>query len=219
MIRALILDFDGLILDTETAMRTSWMEIYEEMGLSVAEDTWAAILGSSADPPEAYDLLDAHLERPVDRSALHERRLRRELEILEDEETMPGVRGLIADAKRHGLLLGVASSSERAWVHRLLEQHELSPAFDAIVCAEDVEQTKPSPDLYRAALIALNVPADQAIAFEDSEHGVAAAKAAGIFCIAVPNRVTRCLGFAEADLVISSLAERTLQQYLDASTQ
>lgn len=219
MIRALIFDFDGLILDTETPMRASWMEIYEEAGLSVADDAWAAILGSSADPPEAYDLLDAHLERPVDRAELHERRLRRELELLEDEDTMPGVPNLIDAAKELGLLLGIASSSERAWVHGLLEQHRLKVAFDAIVCAEDVGQTKPSPDLYRAALAALDVPADQAIAFEDSEHGVAAAKAAGIFCIAVPNRVTRCLGFAEADLIVSSLADRTLQQYLDAASQ
>jgi len=217
MIRALILDFDGLILDTETPMRASWMEIYEEAGLQVEEIEWASILGASADPPEAYDLLDAHLERPVDRPALHERRLRRELELLASEDPMPGVRELIRDAKRAGLLLGIASSSERAWVQGLLEQHGLSERFDAVVCAEDVEKTKPSPDLYRKALAALGVRPDEAIAFEDSEHGVTSAKAAGIFCVAVPNDVTRCLGFAKADLVISALSDQTLQEYLAAA--
>ncbi|MGB2983835.1 MAG: HAD-IA family hydrolase [Candidatus Bipolaricaulia bacterium] len=219
MIRTLIFDFDGLILDTESPMRASWMEIYQETGLLVSQEDWAGILGSSADPPEPYDLLDAHLERPVDRSALRERRLRRELELLSTETTMPGVRELIDAGQRRGLLLGIASSSERAWVIGLLEQHELLKEFDAIVCAEDVAKTKPSPDLYLGALAALDARADQAIAFEDSEHGVAAAKAAGIFCVAVPNSVTRCLEFEAADLVVSSLSERTLQEYLEAATR
>jgi len=219
MIRALILDFDGLILDTETSMRASWMEIYEEAGLRVTDEEWAEILGASADPPEAYDLLDAHSERPVDRTALHERRLRRELELLATEEPMPGIRELIRDAKSAGLLLAIASSSERAWVVELLEEHALLEPFEAIVCADDVERTKPAPDLYRGALVALGIQPNEAIAFEDSQHGVAAAKAAGLYCVAVPNRVTRCLDFDRADLVVSALSERTLQSYIDAASR
>ena len=219
MIRALVLDFDGLILDTESPMRTSWMEIYEEAGLHVTEEEWASLLGASADPQEAYDLLEAHLDRPIDRSALHKQRLRRELVLLEREVPMPGVFGMVRDARQLGLLLGVASSSERDWVHGHLARHGLLDSFDAIVCAEDVESTKPSPDLYLCVLETLGIRADQAIAFEDSQHGVASAQAAGIFCVAVPNRVTRCLGFEGADLVVSALSERTLQQYLDVATR
>ena len=219
MIRALVLDFDGLILDTESPMRTSWMEIYEGAGLHVTEEEWAGLLGASADPQEAYDLLEAHLDRPIDRSALHKQRLRRELVLLEREVPMPGVCDVVRDARQLGLLLGIASSSERDWVLGHLAQHELLDSFDAIVCAEDVESTKPSPDLYLCVLETLGIRADQAIAFEDSQHGVASAQAAGIFCVAVPNRVTRCLGFEGADLVVSALSDRTLQQYLEAATQ
>lgn len=219
MIRALVLDFDGLILDTESPMRTSWMEIYAEEGLHVTNEEWAGLLGASADPQEAYDLLEAYLSRPVDRAALHERRLRRELEFLERAGPMAGVRDLIRDGKRLGLLLGIASSSERNWVLGHLERHGLLDSFDAIACAEDVEVTKPSPDLYLGVLEMLDVRADQAVAFEDSQHGVASAQAAGIFCIAVPNRVTRCLGFEHADLVVSSLSDRTLQEYIDAAAE
>lgn len=217
MIRALIFDFDGLILDTESPMRASWMEIYADAGLSVAEDTWARILGSSPDPPEAYDLLDAHVGRPVDRAELRERRVRRELELLERERPMPGARELIADAAEAGLRIGIASSSDRAWVLRLLDDHGLHEAFDAVVCAEDVAKTKPAPDLYLEALNALDVRAREAIAFEDSVHGVAAAKAAGVFCVAVPNDVTRCLSFERADLLVDSLAERPLREYIAAA--
>ena len=219
MIRALILDFDGLILDTESPMYTSWMEIYEEAGLQVTEEEWAGLLGASADPQEAYDLLEAHLGRPVDRSAVHKRSLRRELELLEREAPMPGVCDLIRAGKQSGLLLGIASSSERDWVLGHLERHELLSSFDAIACAEDVKATKPSPDLYLCVLEALGVRADQALAFEDSQHGVASAHAAGIFCVAVPNPVTRCLSFEGADMVVSTLSARTIQEYIDAAAE
>lgn len=217
MIRALILDFDGLILDTESPMRASWMEIYTEAGLSVTEETWAEILGSSPDPPEAYELLDKHLGTSVDREALRERRLRRELELLESEKPMAGVRKLVAEAAEAGLRVGIASSSDRAWVLRLLETHSLRDPFDSIVCAEDVSRTKPAPDLYRKALDTLSVGPNEAIAFEDSVHGVAAAKSAGVFCVAVPNAVTRCLTFDQADLLVMSLEERSLQEYIEAA--
>ena len=218
MIRALIFDFDGLILDTETSLRTSWMEIYEEVGFHVDETTWASMLGSSADLPEAYDLLEKHLGKRIDRSALHKRRFRRELALLASEDLMPGVRELIVEGKALGLLLGIASSSDRAWVHDHLETHDLLKSFDAIVCSEDVEETKPAPDLYLRALTEFGIGPDQAIVFEDSQHGVTAAKAAGLFCVAVPNRVTRCLGFDNADLIVSALSDRTLQQYLNAAS-
>ena len=216
-IRAVILDFDGLILDTESPMRASWTEIFEQHGLVVPEEQWALLLGASADPPEAYELLEQHLDVPVDRRSLHSQRMARELKLLEFEALLPGVRELVEDARSAGLGLAVASSSERAWVEGLLEKHNLIEPFDAIVCAEDVAQTKPAPDLFLKALDLLGVEPKEAIAFEDSLHGVAAAKAAGIFCIAVPNPVTQCLDFSTADLRIDSIASHGLQHYIDAA--
>lgn len=213
-IRALILDFDGLILDTESPMRTSWLEIFEEHGLIVSEEQWASLLGASADPPEAYDLLEEHLGERLDRVALHDRRMSRELQLLEFETVLPGVRKLISDARSAGLGLAVASSSERMWVEGLLKQHDLIEPFDAIVCAEDVAHTKPFPDLFLKALEYLEVQPNEAIVFEDSQQGVKAAKSAGIFCVAVPNKVTRCLTFEEADLVVSSIEDYSLPEYV-----
>ena len=211
---ALILDFDGLILDTESPMRTSWLEIFEEHGLIVSERQWASLLGASADPPEAYDLLEEHLGERVDRMALHNRRMFRELQLLESEVVLPGVRELINDAKSVGFGLAVASSSERAWVGGLLKQHDLLEFFDAIVCAEDVAHTKPHPDLFLKALECLKVQPNEAIVFEDSQHGAKAARTAGIFCVVVPNKITRCLAFEESDLVVSLVAEYSLQEYV-----
>ena len=193
------------------------MEIYEAAGVHVEAQVWASLLGASADPPEAYDLLEAHLGQRIDRTRIRENRTRRELEFLAKEDPLPGARSLIESSKEHGLLLAVASSSERSWVVDHLRTHDLLAAFDAIVCAEDVEHTKPFPDLYLNALRRLGLNAKEAIAFEDSEHGVAAAKAAGLYCVAVPNRVTECLAFEQADLVVRSLADRDLQAYIHSA--
>jgi len=219
MIRALVLDFDGLILDTETPFRESWQEIYAEHGLTVTPETWASLLGSSSDPPQAYELLERHLSRSVDREAIHARRLARELDLLETEPVMPGVRELIEEARSRGLRLAVASSSERDWVIGHLTRLGLLEYFDAVICSDDVERTKPASDLYEKALEALGVRPDEAIAFEDSIHGVAAAKAAGIFTVAVPNGVTRHLGNPNADLIVDSVDAMTLDRYIAAASK
>ena len=217
-IRAIIFDFDGLILDTESPMRTAWLETFAEHGLAVSAEQWASLLGASADPPEAYELLEKHLDTAIDRTAIHDHVMERELQLLESEDVLPGIRELIGEAKAADLSLAVASSSERSWVHGLLTQHGLIESFEAIVCAEDVAQTKPSPDLFLKALERLDVEASEAIVFEDSEHGIRAAMAAGVFRVAVPNKVTKCLSFPDADIVASSIAEYSLQQYIEHAT-
>ncbi len=214
MIRALIFDFDGLILDTETPMFSAWDELYREAGLVITPRQWSKGLGSSSDPVAAYELLEAHLGRPVDRAALRARREVRESALLAREVPCPGVREVLREARMLALPCAIASSSERAWIEGHLARFGLRPFFTAVVSADDVRETKPAPDLYHAALCALGVGASDAIAFEDSTHGVEAAKRAGIFCVAVPNRVTRGGDFSRADLVLSAVDARPLAALL-----
>lgn len=218
-IRALVFDFDGLILDTESPMRQSWQEIFDCHGIALPDKKWALLLGSSVDPPEPYELLEAHLGQPVDRVELRRHRLARERELLDSTGLLPGVRDLIGEARQTGLQLAVASSSDHAWVDELLQKHALLPLFDEVVCSDDVERIKPFPDLYLEAVFRVNVHPSEAIAFEDSIHGVAAAKQAGLLCIAVPNPITRCLAFEQADLVLSSISDYTLEQYIHWALQ
>jgi HAD superfamily hydrolase (TIGR01509 family) len=156
----------------------------------------------------------AHLEElvgePLEREALNERRYAHELALIEAEELRPGIAEYLAAARRHGLRRAIVSSSTRWWVDMHLERLEEAVGWDAICTADrDPARAKPSPTLYLEALGALGVEADEAVAFEDSPHGVRAAKAAGIFCVAVPNDVTRDLGLDEAgaDIVLESLAD------------
>jgi len=108
----------------------------------------------------------------------------------------------------------VASSSSRAWFSGHLTRLELSQHFVCIACRDDVPRTKPDPALYLAALAALGVRPEEAIALEDSPNGVLAAKRAGLFCVAVPNLLTRQLPLDHADLQIPSLAAFPLPELL-----
>jgi HAD superfamily hydrolase (TIGR01509 family) len=208
-VRAFLFDFDGLILDTEFASRAGWELLYREHGHELPADLWAGLVGTRGD----WDPM-AHLEElvgePLERAALDERRYAHEIALIEAEELRPGIAEYLAAARRLGLKRAIVSSSTKRWVDMHLERLEEAVGWDAICTAEsDASRAKPSPTLYLEALELLEVAAAEAVAFEDSPNGVRAAKAAGVFCVAVPNDVTRDLGLEEAgaDLVLDSLAE------------
>lgn len=216
MIRALIFDFDGLILDTELPAFLSWQEIYQEYGCCLPLSTWATCIGTSdaADAVDALDYLEAQLGRPVDRHAVRCERQQREMELVKTQPILPGVENYITDAKRLGLKLALASSSSRDWLTQHLSRLGLRQRFDCIKCADDVRHTKPDPELYHAVLDALGVRADETIALEDSPNGIMAAKRAEVFCVVVPNSLTRHLSLVQADRRLASLADLPLERLL-----
>lgn len=213
MIRALVFDFDGLILETEVPALESWAGIYREHGHEMPMDRWYASLGSDRGfDPAAY--LAALVGEGFDVEAARARRVTRRDELITALDVMEGVRDYIADARRLGLRLAVASSSTRAWVMGHLERLDIAAAWDAVRCREDVTRTKPAPDLYRSAVEALGVAAEETVAFEDSPNGIAAAKAAGLHCVAIPNALTRDLDLSRADLRLATLADMPLADLL-----
>ena len=215
MIQAVIFDFDGLILDTEVPEFQTWQEIYQAHGCELSLEVWATGLGTSADAFDPYDHLEAQLGRLIDREVIQQQRRQRYHELLGAKAVLPGVREYIAEAKSLGLHLGVASSSSREWVVGHLTELGLSAYFDRIKCRDDVQRVKPDPALYQAVVEALALQPSQAIALEDSPNGIAAAKRAGLYCVAVPNPLTRQLSLAHADLLVSSLADFPLQHLLE----
>jgi len=209
-VRAFLFDFDGLILDTELASRAGWELLYREHGHELPTDLWATLVGTTHAPWNPMDHLEELVGEPLEREALNERRYAHEIALIEAEELRPGIEEYLAAARRHKLKRAIVSSSTRRWVDMHLERLEEAVGWDAIYTADDdPARAKPSPTLYLEALQTLGVDASEAVAFEDSPNGVRAAKAAGIFCIAVPNDVTRDLGLEEAgaDLVLDSLAD------------
>ncbi|HLX32776.1 MAG TPA: HAD family phosphatase [Gaiellaceae bacterium] len=209
-IRAFLFDFDGLILDTELASRAGWELLYREHGHELPADQWATLVGTIHAPWDPMAHLEELVGRPLEWEALNERRYAHELALIEAEELRPGIADYLAAARRLGLKRAIVSSSSRRWVDMHLERLEEAVGWDAICTADhDPARAKPYPALYLEALELVGVEAEAAVAFEDSPNGVLAAKAAGIFCVAVPNEVTRGLGLEEAgaDLVLGSLAD------------
>ena len=216
-IRAFLFDFDGLILDTEIHSRAGWQMLYREHGHELPEDLWATVVGTTHAPWSPMGHLEGLVGRPLDRDALTELRRAHELALIEAEELRPGIVDYLAATRHHDLKRAIVSSSSRWWVDMHIARFEETVAWDAICTADgDPARAKPSPTLYLEALRLLEVAADEAVAFEDSPHGVRAAKAAGIFTVAVPNEVTRDLGLdgAGADLLLDSLADLPPEELL-----
>ena len=214
MIRAVLFDFDGTVVDTESVDLRTWHEVFEAHGVSVPVERFALRIGTLTGPDE-LDELDSLLDAPCDRDAVTATRRARERELLELEPLRPGIRAYLDDARKLGLLVGIVSSSTRSWIDMNSERLGIADAWAAVVCADgDTTRCKPSPVLYLEALGLLGVGADEAIAIEDSPNGIAAARAAGIFCVGFPNDVTGALDLSHADLVLTSLEDVPLADLL-----
>ena len=216
MIKALVFDFDGLILETETPDFEAWSEIYREHGHELPRERWVENIGASAWPFDALEHLASLVPQtpPLDREAVKARQEARKVELVAALEMMAGVRDYLRDARRLGLKVALASSGSEAYILGHLDRLAVRAAFDAIVCRDHVARGKPFPDLYLKATGDLAVAAREAIAFEDSRNGIAAAKAAGLHCVAVPNPMTSGLDLTAADLQLESLGALPLAELI-----
>ena len=211
--RAVIFDMDGLLLDTETLWHRAEVELFRRHGGEFTWDDKMAVIGSSfaftadhfarrlAQPRENGPAL---VEEMVD---VMEEQLRRQV------NGRPGAVELVRRLRDiEGVKLGLASNSPRRLVTLALATSGLSGAFDTVVTGDDVERHKPAPDIYLLACSHLGVEPTDALALEDSASGVAAAKAAGLACIAVPQ-------YAETDVSAADRIVDSLEDLLAEETQ
>lgn len=219
MIQAIIFDFDGTILETELPDYQSWSEAYQEYACELPFDLWLSAVGTSSDQFDPFLHLEQLLGRTLDRDTFRQKRRARFLNLITEQSVRPGVLEAIADAQKMGIRLGVASSSSRDWVEGYLQSLGLREHFEAVFTRDDVVRVKPDPTLYQLTTAALGVSSTAAVAIEDSRNGMLAAKAAGMKCLVVPNEVTKGLSFPEADLQMTTLADKPLAQWLEEIAQ
>jgi len=208
-VRAVVFDFDGLIVDTETPIFRAWQEEFTRHGAELTAEDWAIQIGTvgALDP---IALLRQRSDDEIDEDEIHDRRRTRTLAMLAHEGLRPGVTAWLDACTERGLATAVSSSSTRQWVAGHLRHHGLTRRFRLLSCFGTGLPPKPAPDLYSAACRALGVAPFEAVALEDSPNGVAAAKEAGMHVISVANPVTDGMDLGHADHAITTLADQSL---------
>ena len=214
--KALIFDFDGLVVDTESPLYDSWRELYQDHGHDLTLETYVECVGSTTQrfDPLTYlqDLVGS--SRVLDLDELHQEHRNRVHRELSQRDTLPGVRERIAEAQEAGIQLAIASSSPSDWIDPWLFRLGIREHFAVVRTLDHVSEAKPSPELFLTAAESLGVQPHEALVFEDSHNGLQAALAAKIPCVAVPNRVTGNSDFTQAVLVLQSMADHSLTEIL-----
>lgn len=214
-IKALIFDFDGLLVDTETPQLRAWQNIYRGFDAELRLDEWVRCLGTSADAFDPIADLRAKTNARFDEAALIAKYMEDSAIAIQREQLRPGINQLLQEAKEFNLALAVASSSNRSWVHSGLERSGIKTYFQIICTSEDVTRVKPDPELYLLALRRLGVSPGEVLVFEDSPNGILAARAAGLACVAIPNEISSHLDLSQANLILPSLGGSELHMLLD----
>jgi HAD superfamily hydrolase (TIGR01509 family) len=211
--QALVFDFDGLLMDTETTLLDSWRWEWRRHGLELDPAGFFADHGGDVSELR-YAALAAAVGPDYDRVSSHTLRQAHRQTLNAALTPAPGIADWLDQAGELGLRLAVASSSPLWHVGALLDQAGLRNRFEVIATGEEVAAHKPDPAVYLLALRRLGLTGADTVAFEDTAHGVTAARKAGMRCVAVPNPHADHARFTAADLVLTSAAEMSLDKVL-----
>ena len=211
MKRALLFDYDGLLVDTETVEYHSWKKVFEDHGQDLPPEDWIHVIGG-VEMADFKVVLEEKLGKPIlEWDEVHQNRLEHHRAMMETKDLLPGALSLMQQGKERGYRIGVVSSSPGWWVEKGLNRFALAPFVETLRVRENCLQHKPHPFPYAAALEDLGAQASMSFGFEDSEKGVTAGKAAGLTMIAVPNALTKLHDLSAADYIHTSLEEFKFQ--------
>jgi beta-phosphoglucomutase-like phosphatase (HAD superfamily) len=203
--RALVFDYDGLIVDSETPEYECWKKVFADHGERLAIEDWVHVVGGA----HHFDMkaeLERRLGRPVQGwDRVDAARVEHYRGIFEGQGLLPGVQALFDEGRRLGWRIGVASNSTSDWVGRGLKRFRLDGHVQALRARDTAARPKPDPAPYLEVLAELGARAEPSFGFEDSAPGVAAARAAGLTVVAVPNALTRHHDLRAAHHLLESL--------------
>lgn len=208
---AVVFDFDGVILDSETPEFESHRRIYERCGATLTVEEWCHQIGIYTEGEEKRWFL--RLCERVSQAPSHEEydaERRRHFAELVPGEPRRGIRELLEALRDAGVPAGIASSGPARWVVPAAERIGITPLFRTIVTGDDVARGKPAPDVYLEAARRLGADPAKSVAIEDSGPGVASARAAGLKTVAIPHWLTERHELSAADLRVAHAGELTV---------
>jgi HAD superfamily hydrolase (TIGR01509 family) len=208
---AVVFDFDGIIMDSETPEFESHRRVFEQYGASLTAGEWCDQVGiwNDAQDERWFGELCRRCSSAPDAGTFVAEK-RRIFEEVAPREPMRGVRELVAALTSAGIPAAIASSSSTAWVGSAIHRVGMAGQFAAVVTGDDVVRRKPAPDVYLEAARRLGVNPSRVVAIEDSAPGVTAARAAGMMTVAIPHWLTRGHDLAGADLHVAHAGELTV---------
>jgi beta-phosphoglucomutase len=208
MIKAVIFDMDGVVVNTEPLSHRANTKFYESLGIAVTDDVYSTFIGNSDRNiiQKIKNIYGVEAEEDV----LLQQCLNYYCDAFDADKTlelMPGVKDLIVDLYNNGMAILLASSSSKVKIDRVFNRFGLNPYFSHKISGQDFEFSKPHPAIFLEAVAKSGFTADECIVIEDSTNGVKAAKAAGVYCIGYKSEEETTQDTSLADRVITDFSQ------------
>lgn len=208
MIKTVIFDMDGVIVDTEPVHKYAYYQHFSELGIDVSEQLYASFTGNSTRNVFQKIKDTFNLEHEVEELILRKRHLFNEaFDTKPDLELIEGVHDLIKNLHENGMQLILASSASKSTINRVFTRFDLYQYFTHTISGEDFPKSKPDPAIFLHAASLSVFPKEHCIVIEDSTNGVKAAKFADIFCIGYHSDNSKHQDLSLADYIIHDFSE------------
>ncbi len=212
MVKTVIFDMDGVIVDTEPVHRYAYFQQFKELNIAVTEDMFTSYTGNSTRNTFQKVKETFQLDHDVEDLIQRKRTIFNDaFDNKEDLELLAGVEDLIKDFHKKGMQLILASSASKVTISRVFNRFKLHDYFTHIVSGEDFPMSKPHPAIFEHAASLSIAPKENCIVIEDSTAGIKAAKAAGIYCIAYNSFHSKQQDLSLADKIINDFNELSFE--------